>query len=869
MVNENQINKILCPNSSSILNEFQVVPFTNKPAQLLVGDMYSQDTSVGPHMLYYQHQSPLEAGCTSKKQKTSVNIHDVFQQKASNKGKAICVTENYGANFQIAKYQEAEDVNKGKSILEDNIDEVVRRHNTQTSNKALNKRKSLCEMESYGVGFEIPYYEEQEDLRRKSIPENKRKRPTTQTEASMSINHKGLSSLYIDIGDCDWTCEHCNAAFWYGERLKRSTQQRVRYSRCCAEGKVHLPEEIEPPETGAREYQLPSTDILGAIVFEDGPNTQTDYDVIIHKKGVGPQRISKLHSSYMSLQFPLLFVHGEPGYTTKLTLRYSMELAPIEYLKPGHRDKMIEVKVYRAWTARDPPDRTEKGYRAILLDRQGDAIQANIDATDIYHFKPMLIPGTAYRISNFLYVPTDNWQQTLHNKTSLLFNRLFTKLQSIPAESFPNHYFSFVSYNQLPNKLWDPRDKGKKPYPVLTDYIGCYITAGEPRDIGNPNRNVSRMRKVEIQNLNRNVIELTLWDELADKFEKNEIETLEKPIIIAVSSCRVSKFQNRDLQLQSTPATYYYINPKIPQLNEYIQQYKQLYEENPPLSVTRYRLPDIEQEKNKNRFPLAVLLTQTPETYRGVRFTCEGTIMQLNTNRDWYYKACNQCNVKPTCYDNVYECKEHGIIPAPSYRYNFRATITDNTATGQFTFFTPKADEFVGVDCARLASSAENRGPRQFPDELHAIVGKKHTFQFHYTPTSRQGSVEFIVDEIFEIEKTSNKIEGQSSGTQHIQATKPTAIMEPLEETITEAQHSEEIASPTASCTTIQSTSTTDILSVPTELIPITKEMATPPIAYTGMQTRSKTDMTSDASRKIPKRQLFTDEASDSKKKKA
>ncbi|PWA94768.1 hypothetical protein CTI12_AA056050 [Artemisia annua] len=76
------------------------------------------------------------------------------------------------------------------------------------------------------------------------------------------------------------------------------------------------------------------------------------------------------------------------------------------------------------------------------------------------------------------------------------------------------------------------------------------------------------MRKVEIQNLNRNSLELTLWDDLAETFKKEEIDKLEKPVIIAVSSCRVSKYYNK-LQLSSTPATYYYINPRIPQLEQY------------------------------------------------------------------------------------------------------------------------------------------------------------------------------------------------------------------------------------------------------------------------------------------------------------
>jgi hypothetical protein len=42
----------------------------------------------------------------------------------------------------------------------------------------------------------------------------------------------------------------------------------------------------------------------------------------------------------------------------------------IKDLQPKDRNIILEAKVYRAWIARDPPDTTEKGFRAILLDRQ-------------------------------------------------------------------------------------------------------------------------------------------------------------------------------------------------------------------------------------------------------------------------------------------------------------------------------------------------------------------------------------------------------------------------------------------------------------------------------------------------------------------
>nr|GFB87458.1 helitron helicase-like domain-containing protein [Tanacetum cinerariifolium] len=39
---------------------------------------------------------------------------------------------------------------------------------------------------------------------------------------------------------------------------------------------------------GIRGYELPTSDILGGIVFEDGPNSQTDFDVIIEFGGGPP-----------------------------------------------------------------------------------------------------------------------------------------------------------------------------------------------------------------------------------------------------------------------------------------------------------------------------------------------------------------------------------------------------------------------------------------------------------------------------------------------------------------------------------------------------------------------------------------------------
>nr|GEW35789.1 helitron helicase-like domain-containing protein [Tanacetum cinerariifolium] len=72
---------------------------------------------------------------------------------------------------------------------------------------------------------------------------------------------------------------------------------------------------------GAREYELPTGDTLGAIMYESGPDAAMDFDIIIEQRTGPPQRVNKLHPSYMALQFPLLFVYGEDGYSKDMKIR--------------------------------------------------------------------------------------------------------------------------------------------------------------------------------------------------------------------------------------------------------------------------------------------------------------------------------------------------------------------------------------------------------------------------------------------------------------------------------------------------------------------------------------------------------------------
>ncbi|PWA41631.1 helitron helicase-like domain-containing protein [Artemisia annua] len=102
--------------------------------------------------------------------------------------------------------------------------------------------------------------------------------------------------------------------------------------------------------TGANQYELPTADTIGAIVYEGCPQTVTDYDVVIERYSRDPERINKLHPCYMALQFPLLFIYGEEGYHLKLKL---INAPGMDSAKP----KKMSMKVYYAYQIFDRLDR--------------------------------------------------------------------------------------------------------------------------------------------------------------------------------------------------------------------------------------------------------------------------------------------------------------------------------------------------------------------------------------------------------------------------------------------------------------------------------------------------------------------------------
>ncbi|GJZ45860.1 DNA helicase [Tanacetum coccineum] len=232
---------------------------------------------------------------------------------------------------------------------------------------------------------------------------------------------------------------------------------------------------------------------------------------------------------------------------------------------------------------------------------------------------------------------------------------LHSNRQRGKESEFHKHHFKFTAYNQLQSKVPYRDEDSKLIYPILTNYLGCICSISNVKPSGNANIRQKYRRKVDIESL----------DKLAKEYKKDKIEKLPRLIIIAVSSY---------VQLETTPATFYYINPQTQKAANAYTMFKEKYEFNPPLQVCKYRYVDPEQEKTRNRQTLYTLLQQDLTSFKG---------------------------------------------PAkPNLRYNFKATVIDGTATAEFTFFTEVGQKITGHPCSHLMQKFKATDKTQLPIEM-------------------------------------------------------------------------------------------------------------------------------------------------------
>uniref|UniRef100_A0A453CC78 ATP-dependent DNA helicase n=1 Tax=Aegilops tauschii subsp. strangulata TaxID=200361 RepID=A0A453CC78_AEGTS len=104
----------------------------------------------------------------------------------------------------------------------------------------------------------------------------------------------------------------------HNELVKSFRMARDRYQESDLENvRLRL---IGTRSSDGRQYNLPNASEIAALIIGEQTGENVERDIIVENKDRQLQRISELHPSFMSMQYPLLFPYGEDGFRPEIEL---------------------------------------------------------------------------------------------------------------------------------------------------------------------------------------------------------------------------------------------------------------------------------------------------------------------------------------------------------------------------------------------------------------------------------------------------------------------------------------------------------------------------------------------------------------------
>ncbi|XP_054797462.1 uncharacterized protein LOC129302549 [Prosopis cineraria] len=254
----------------------------------------------------------------------------------------------------------------------------------------------------------------------------------------------------------------------------------------------------------------------------------------------------------------------------------------------------------------------------------------------------------------------------------------------------------------------------KKDWPImvrvihiwrLPDVIGRLFGIGELEELIKDGKKQKRI-EISLEDAEKNKVSCTLWGAFADDVLNLTEEALKKPVIIILQWFKIREFNSNHLDEDIELLT---------------SQNSQSIGESLLAMPNRVKIEELSDCKHEDE---VVTL---------------GTVVDINTNRDWFYNACKKCN------------KEYSLIVMGSIaqsaiekaRLLFKVTFTadDDTGSDTFIMFDPAFSKFVNCTATHLRESI----PKESEDEVvlsdcfYEFIGKEFVFKVSIRDPAKQG----------------------------------------------------------------------------------------------------------------------------------
>ncbi|XP_066338474.1 replication protein A 70 kDa DNA-binding subunit C-like isoform X2 [Miscanthus floridulus] len=406
------------------------------------------------------------------------------------------------------------------------------------------------------------------------------------------------------------------------------------------------------------------------------------------------------------------------------------DFTPLSELTVGMNKCRVRVRVSRLWESFNPKNDISFGLDCLLIDDQGETMQARVLPDDIDQFEGQLIEGKVYALSDFTVDDTRESYMTCSNEFTIYFGRQ-TVVNEIEGDidSIPLHSFEFIDFKNL-HSMCDDNS-------ILTDVLGHIVYVGDLHE--NEKKSRIEICNATIQNLSGRKLGVTLYGDIACGFAEDMLEKGLKASVVAVfAGMRVESSHS----VCSTTCSKYYLDLEIPEVQEFCENLS-IQQENPvPEKSQAQKLAEswrtIEQLKRLN-----------PKDYdEDTKFLCRVSLIDIDCTSGWCYLGCNTCYKSMYRAPRKYKCSRCGPIKRPINWYKLKTMVQDATGTMNLMIFCEVAEELVGVSAEELVDEIEDDEEWfTLPDEIEDLLGSTHTFQVFDKHLSGSFSVYAIMDD--------------------------------------------------------------------------------------------------------------------------
>ncbi|CAH1416411.1 unnamed protein product [Lactuca virosa] len=389
-------------------------------------------------------------------------------------------------------------------------------------------------------------------------------------------------------------------------------------------------------------------------------------------------------------------------------------ISELHYGCPG---TAVQVRIVRMWT---PQLRNQETWFL--------AVDKNIlgQRKDQGFLQSVLLPSRCYRIEKYGCGIPDRYQNWLNNEIYMAVGTA-SSISPLPdTVIIPIHWFYIITKRQIP----DYKDQHADFVGIFSKLINCTKKDNEPYLL------------LILKNEYGEDIAISLWKEFtstSSKFDRIALETAPAPVIVAITSVKISTYAGT-LRLGTSSATHIYMNPPIPETKPLIDSYNTLPES--PIFLD----PPI---------PLSEIIQKSHSDLSDKTLITKASIVEYIFSDSWYHVQCPKCKITTFKQGKNWFCPSDGILDSPSSTFKLNAIIKDKSYSMTVVLSDSATQDLFGTTTDNLRSENNINDRKQLPPIATCSQGTPKKMMIRMTNTSTDNNIRFIVTNI---EKTASDI---------------------------------------------------------------------------------------------------------------